>query len=644
VYYIPYIAIGAFAFLLMVTIFFFIKENLYTMQSVFYGIYLILVLVTLVFDIVTAYTISYSNCIPLWINIVLNFVSLYLYTVLPVMFMLYSLVLVDRLHQIRHRKKGLLFHVLLLPFVAFTLLFIFKMEKVFYFDSLLRYKHGPYFMPLVVCGAFYMLCGIIIILKYHRRLPHVQFYTVLLFVVLVTVSCVLQYLFPPLLINGSVIALGLTSMFFTYQNPDAYIDELTKLLGRSGFLVIVEQIIKWRKSCKSIIIVDVNSFKTINNLFGIFVGDGLILGIVNFLRQIAPNKHRIFRIGGDQFALIVDANEEKGTIDQIARRFKYSWNVSENRLHLSASIAKIVVDQRVFTSEDLMRLIENTLILLKQAGKGAYLEVDNTIIDSIKRRTAIENSLRNFEQNGCLKLNFQPIYSVKMRRITSAEVLLRMEIEGLGPIPPDEFIRIAELSGMIARIGRYVLLDTCRFISENRLWNYGIDMIDLNLSPAECMQDDSADQLKEVILSYPFENNILSFEITETVAATSSERIIEIMEKLSAIGVGFALDDYSQGYANADTLIKFPFSVIKLDKNLLWNAFLSEKASIIYRNIVKMIKELGMRIIAEGAETPEHVRMLHELEVDFIQGFYYGRPLDKNGFLAAISGGKLKAP
>jgi len=640
VLYVPYIEIGAFAFLLMVTVVFFIKENLYTVQSVYYAIFLFLVLIMLIFDIISAYTISYIDLIPLWANKILNFILLYLYAVISIMFMVYTLVLSNSLHRIRHSPKRFLLFLLLLPFVAFTVMFALRTEAVFYFDEALRYRHGPLFIVLVACGAFYMLCGAIIILKNKKKLPPAQYYTVLLFIIIFSVSCTIQYFIPLYLINGAVIALGLTCMFFTYQNPDTYMDELTKLLGRSGFLVIVEQLIRWQKKSKNIIIVDINSFKTINNLFGIFVGDGLLLSVVSFLRQIAPNKRRIFRIGADQFALIANESRAKELTAQIMRRFKYSWNVSENRLHLSVSIARIATDQCVFTSEELMRLIENTLILMKEGGKGAYIEVDNTVIDSIKRRTAIENSLRNFEQSGCLKLNFQPIYSVKKERITSAEVLLRMEIEGLGQIPPDEFIRIAELSGMISRIGRFVLLDTCRFISENRLWKYGLDMIDLNLSPAECLQEDFANQLKDDISNYPFDKSILSFEITETVAATSTERIVDIMETLSAAGVSFALDDYSQGYANSETLIRFPFSVIKLDKDLLWNAFISKKANIIYRNTVKMIKELGMRIIAEGAETTEHIKMLQELEVDFIQGFYYGRPLDKNGFLDVISGGK----
>ena len=637
--FVPYIEIGAFVFLLMVTVVFFIKENLYTIQGIFYAIFLSLMLLTLALDIAIAYTTSYVQLLPLWANKLLNSASLFMYAVLSIIFLLYTLILSDNLHLIRCGKNRLILFLLMLPAVAFSSLLFFKTELVFYFDDGLRYTQGPLFGLLFVCAALYILLGAVIIIKNKKKLTPVQFYTVLLFIILLAASLVLQYHLPSLLITGAVIALGLTCMFFTYQNPDAYVDELTKLLGRSGFLVIVGQIIRWQKKPKSIVIIDINSFKTINNLFGIAVGDGLLLSIVNYLRRVAPNKRRIFRIGGDQFALIADSADTTELVEQIRRRFKYSWNVSDNRLHLSVSMARIATDQCEFTSEDLMRLIQNTLFLMKESGRGGYIEVNNEIINSIKRRTAIENSLRSFEQNGCLELSFQPIYSVQKKRITSAEVLLRMEHEELGPIPADEFIRIAEMSGLIARISRFVLVDTCRFISENRLWKYGLDMIDLNLSPAECLQEDYANKLKYIISSYPFDKHILSFEITETAAATSTGQILEIMETLSAIGVSFALDDYSQGYANPDTLIRFPFNAVKLDKDLLWSTFRSEKAKIVYRNTVKMIKELGMRIIAEGAETAEHIEMLHELEVDFIQGFYYGRPLDKSGFLDVISGG-----
>ena len=131
--------------------------------------------------------------------------------------------------------------------------------------------------------------------------------------------------------------------------------------------------------------------------------------------------------------------------------------------------------------------------------------------------------------------------------------------------------------------------------------------------------------------------NILNFEITETVATTSADRVNELMKTLSALGVSFSLDDYSQGYANSDTIINFPFKAVKLDKTLLWSAFENEKANIVYRNTVRMLKEMRMRIIAEGAETSQHAEYLSALGVDFIQGYYYGKPLSKEDFLAALT-------
>lgn len=636
-HYIPYIEMGAFTFLLLVTLVFFIKEKLYTMQSTCYGVLLCLMLTTLGVEIAVLLAFADPNFLPVWANRLLNSLLLLLYASIAIYFVLYALVLSDSLHVIRFSRNKLSFLLLILPFAAYCGVLLLKPELIYYFDKNLRFRSGTLFGLLHVCGAFYMLCGIIVTIKYRAKLPRAQFYTALLFAVLVSASCVAQYFLKSVLIIGTVISLGLTCMFFTYQNPDNYVDELTKLLGRSGFLIIVGQLIKWRKKSKNIIIIDVNSFKTVNSLFGIIVGDGLILNIVNFLRQIAPNRQRVFRIGGDQFALIANTNEAAELIEQIRRRFKYSWNANDNRLHVSVSIAKIAVDQFKLTSEDLMGLIQNTIYLMKDSGRGGYIEVDDMIIDSITRRTAIENSLRNFEENGCLELIFQPIYSVKKKRITSAEVLLRMELEGFGQIPPEEFIKIAELSGMIARISRFVLIDTCRFISENGLWDYGLDMIDLNLSPAECLQDDLASQLKDILSGYPFDKSILSFEITETAAVTSNGQIPKIMETLSAMGVSFALDDYGQGYSNSDTLICFPFTTVKLGMDLLWSAFASEKASIIYRSTVEMLKELGMRIVSEGAETQEHVSMLHELGVDDIQGYYYGEPLDKTGYLTLLA-------
>jgi EAL domain-containing protein (putative c-di-GMP-specific phosphodiesterase class I) len=189
---------------------------------------------------------------------------------------------------------------------------------------------------------------------------------------------------------------------------------------------------------------------------------------------------------------------------------------------------------------------------------------------------------------------------------------------------------------MTSRIGRYVLNETCRFIFENKLISHGIDTVALNLSAAECMQQNYVEYAKKTISSYPFEKSILALEITETIAASARTHISDIMTALKPLGIKFSLDDYSQGYSNINALISLPFNIVKLDKEFLWKALESYKADILYRHTVRMFQEMGLRIIAEGAETEEQVKFLASLGVDYIQGYYYGKPLSKEEFLEEV--------
>ncbi len=636
--YNPYFEICAFVFLLMVTVIFFIKENLFTLQSTFYGAFLIVVLICLALDVTTAYTISYSGSVSLSLNIILNTLFFAANSTAALMYALYAMILTDRMVSIRRRNKGAFLYLLFLPYLAAVFFYFFNIKAglLFYFDDMLRYTHGRYYRIYFSVCLLYFLIGIFVLLRNRKRLPSEQFITLLIYTFLTLGAIIMQYYMSYHLVAGAFAAFGLICMYFTFQNPDTYIDSMTMILGRSGFLVAAGQAIRWHKKPICIITVDINNFKSVNNNFGILSGDELIHRVVEYLQSVAPSKRRLFRIGGDQFAIISNEAEADRTVDLIRRRFKYSWTVFDNKIHISASLSRIPISSYISNEETLMQLVENTLVLAKEAGRGSYIVVDDKVLSAIKRKAKIENRLRDFEKNNCLSINFQPIYSVAKGRITSAEVLLRMYDDELGLVPPDEFIRIAEHSGMILQVGHFVLLETCRFITENRLWEYGIDIIDLNLSPAECMQENCARNIKDIISNYPFKKNILNFEITETVASTSADRVNEIMETLSELGVSFSLDDYSQGYSNSDTIIRFPFKAVKLDKTLLWSAFENEKANIVYRNIVQMLKEMEMRIIAEGAESPHQADFLSALGVDFIQGYYYGKPLSKEAFLSAL--------
>lgn len=634
--YIPYIEMCAFAFLLMVTVYFFAKEGLFTIQRTLYGALLVSVLLSLIFDISTAYTISYSRVVSLWTNIILNTLLYSINLISSILMLLFSAVFTDNMFSPRKWLKTL--GPFLLPSVAAFVMIAVNVETgiLFSFKEGLFYTHGPFYATFCLICVFNIGSGMFLSFKNRNLITLSQLLTLNFYALLSLVSVILRIFFPKYLFTGAFSALGLMSMYFTFQNPDTYIDDMTKLFGRSGFLVAAGHALKWQKAPHSTIVLDINGFRTINNHFGLLVGDEIINSIVQFLQTIAPNKRNLFRIGGDQFALILPEDETARALEQIRRRFKYSWTILDNRLQLSVSVVKIPLSKYVLNKEFLMQLIEYSLDMAKEDSSSCLI-ADSGVISVIKRRMMIESTLNKFDSNNCLQLYFQPIYNVSKGCITSAEVLLRMKCGDLSSVPPDEFIRAAERTGMINRIGRYVLQEACRFISEYRVMNYGIEMLHLNLSPAECMQDNYAAYIKEVISSYPFKKEILNFEITETVAATSKNHVSEIMDVLREMGVKFSLDDYSQGYSNINTIISLPFDSIKLDKELLWNAFKSEKASIIFRHTVKMFKEMGLDIIAEGAETKEQVDYLCELGVDFIQGFYYGKPLSKEEFLKSIT-------
>ncbi len=634
--YEPFIEICAFGFLLMITIFFFVKEKLFTTQSVFYAVFLVITLLSLALDVATAYTISYSRYILLTTNMVLN-TLLFTSTLLSsVVFFLFVIALSGGIWKLQRMK--VLFVILLLPFVAgiASIIVNYRTGIIFYFDRYRIYHHGPYYFKYCMLGLFYIFSGIFYTIYNRRHIPRAQIVTIFLYALLSAAAIVFQYYFPRYLMAGAFEALGLLCMYFTFQNPDTYIDGLTGIFGRSAFLVVVGQHLRWHNDSNRIITVDINSFKTINNHFGFVVGDNLIKSVVEFLQTVVTNKRSLFRIGGDQFALILSEEDSEKCVEQIRRRFKYSWSVMDNKLQLSASIAEIPAASNLFSRELLMQIIENSLLIAKESGIGSYVFVDSGIVASIKRKIKLESCLHNFEKNNCLKLFFQPIYGVRKKRIVCAEALLRMFDPELGEIPPDEFIHVAERLGLANRIGRFILKETCRFVYDNKPEKLGLESIALNLSAAECMQENYAEYIKEVLTGYPFDKSILAFEISETLAATARSRVAGIMDTLRPLGVKFSLDDYSQGYSNIQAIISLPFNAIKTDKELLWNALKSEKANTIYRHTVKMFKEMGLKVIGEGAETEQHVKFLLEHDIDYIQGFYFGKALSKEDFLDKV--------
>lgn len=235
--------------------------------------------------------------------------------------------------------------------------------------------------------------------------------------------------------------------------------------------------------------------------------------------------------------------------------------------------------------------------------------------------TAIEDDL--------FEVYYQPLYSIKDGRYVTMEALSRLKHPTLGMIPPDIFINLAEKNGQIIQLGKLQFRRVCRFMKSHTELMKMIGSIKFNLSPLELLKPGYSQELIMIIKEYDLPYSWFQFEITETVATEYSRELYETIKDFRAVGIEICLDDFGSGYANLNTILKLPFSTVKLDRSMLRGVCEDKQVALLYKNTVSIMQNLGHKVVAEGVETKEEVELLEEWGVDLIQGYYYTRPLSR---------------
>ena len=235
---------------------------------------------------------------------------------------------------------------------------------------------------------------------------------------------------------------------------------------------------------------------------------------------------------------------------------------------------------------------------------------------------------------------YQPTYNLD-GSLHGAEALIRMHDKELGKLYPDEFIPVAERSGLIDDIDDFVLEEVCKFIKSGVLARYGINSINVNLSVQQCMRPGFVEEVTEIVERYGVKKRCINFEITESIAADDYDIFSNIITRLKKAGFMFSMDDYGTGYSNVSSVFSLDFDVIKIDKSILWGAE-NKLGMTILENTIRMIQQMEKKILVEGVETIDQVRLLEKLKVDYLQGYYFSRPIPKNDFVKLISIAKAR--
>jgi len=300
------------------------------------------------------------------------------------------------------------------------------------------------------------------------------------------------------------------------------------------------------------------------------------------------------------------------------------------------AVAASVPKKNVYSVVGIIETLGIEVIDIVFSSVGSYYSIktpdlDNKVVGLINIDSIINDALKN----NLFELHYQPIYSTKQKRFHSAEALIRLHDEKYGYISPDVFIPAAEKSGAIYQIGIFVFEEVCRFIKSDVFQQLNLEYIEINLSVAQCMQDNLANDLLDILHKYDVSPEKINLEITETAMESSYEIMMKNLNALAKAGITFSLDDYGTGFSNIQRIITMPLSIVKLDKSFI-DEIHNPDYQVIVTNTIKMLKDLNLKILSEGVEGESQLGFLNEQECDYIQGYYFSKPLTKNDFISFI--------
>jgi EAL domain-containing protein (putative c-di-GMP-specific phosphodiesterase class I) len=268
--------------------------------------------------------------------------------------------------------------------------------------------------------------------------------------------------------------------------------------------------------------------------------------------------------------------------------------------------------------------------------------VDDQIIEDMERRAQIEHALVAAIESHHFEVHYQPIFDAHSKKFHSMEALARLQVPGYGYVSPEEFILVAEQNGTILKVGLLVLEEVCRFINEYDLREKGIRFIEVNLSVVQCMQERLYEELTGVLKKYKIAPDMINLEITESVEAYSEERLVRNMARLSLTDITFSLDDYGSGYSNINYLVDLPFSLVKIDKYIVWAAMKKVSSRRVLENTIAMFKDINLKVVTEGIENPDMMNMVIDMGADYLQGYYFSKPVTKEKLVECLEEGYLE--
>jgi diguanylate cyclase (GGDEF)-like protein/PAS domain S-box-containing protein len=392
--------------------------------------------------------------------------------------------------------------------------------------------------------------------------------------------------------------------------------------------------------------IDIDRFKTINDTLGHRVGDELLRGIASRLQERLINRATIYRSGGDEFVVVLEGIGDQRTVVSVATGVVTSFHepflIGSRELFVTASIGTSLFPQNAQTADELIAFADSAMYRAKEAGRNNVKSYDGTMHARVLERMGLEQDLRQALSRGELSLLFQPIVDISTKRIVTAEALVRWRHPTLGELQPEVFIPIAEESGTIVEISRWVLTQACSTAVRIRQTAAPDFRVSVNLSPRDFYEQDCAATIGAVLAETGLPATALELEVTENIVL--NDLAVATLLRIHAMGVQIVVDDFGTGYSSLNYIKRLPVHAIKIDKGFIADVTRDPYDQGIVKAIATLAQTLGLRVIAEGIETEAQWEFVRSLHCDQAQGFLFHRPLARGDLMARIAEQEIQQP
>jgi diguanylate cyclase (GGDEF)-like protein len=409
----------------------------------------------------------------------------------------------------------------------------------------------------------------------------------------------------------------------------AHYDSLTGLANRFKFNEALKECCAHAiadRSQFSVLYIDLDNFKHINDSLGHDCGDRLLVETALRLRQFVSGGDLVARIGGDEFVLLHAARDDQTplqTAQRVVDAMSTPFQIDGMTMYVTTSVGVAVAPEHGSEPADVLRASDIALYAAKSAGRNTVALFDPSMAEALYRRREIENDLREACQTGRLFLQYQPIVSLATGEVTACEALMRWKHPTKGMVPPDVFIPVAEQTGLIADMGNWAIRQACMDAME---WPAHIS-VSVNVSAFQFKDTKRLiDAVKDALLISRLAPSRLELEVTESLLIEDQKTTLNAIRALRRIGVRFALDDFGTGYSSLAYLARYPFSKVKIDRTFARHVTTSGPSRSIIEVVCQLAERLGLRVVVEGIETEEQKAEIQKLGAEHAQGYLFGRP------------------